>query len=164
MIRILLLNNRDRAFAAGGVNALAGLIVEDVVRVPNCRDGRDHLAAGRIENHHAGRRPADHDQPVIGFIEGHRKIRLRPAGHPRGHNRFGLAIDDRDLFRPRQIHENPAAVLFELERLRMRVQLDVRCLPALLVDRAECAAPVSDPDLVTSGVVAEIVRVVSERD
>src|SRR5258706_15089633 len=93
------------------------------------------------------------------FVERHRKI-IPALDRPRpGDSGLG-AINARDLPRRRDVYEDARAVLFQLKRFRMAVELDVAdALPARGGDDAERAVAIADVDSARRGVVADVVGV-----
>lgn len=86
--------------------ALAGFVVEHVITIAYRRPALDGLSRGRIDDEKPGRIPSDDEQPVVGFVEGHRIIRQRHPERPGRDDRARLPAENSDLARLWQVYVN----------------------------------------------------------
>jgi hypothetical protein len=89
---VRLLNDVDFSGTANGVNAMALLIVEDLIGIAGDSDLRNNVARIRVEYDKLRWKAASDKQSVIRFIESHRKISEGEIGFPRRSDSAFLAI------------------------------------------------------------------------
>ena len=172
MIGIHLSPNIDETLAENIDPPLARVVEEVIGMFDHCRRGHD-LARFGVEDGQARGHAAADEEPVVTFVEGHRKIRgasrYRPASHYRSLHQIGhfhfLAIGDVD--------EDAGSRLLQLEGFGMRVHVDIaNLLPIGIQDgkRAASSGPcyfagqklfaaIADDNVVASGVIADIIGV-----
>src|SRR5712672_1482936 len=98
-------------------------------------------------------------------MECHRKIAARNFDRPAGRLLPGLAVDDRDRLRSRQVDEYLLAAGIELEAFRMGAQWNVGDLPERFgVDDRQSAIAISDEHLIIGGINPDVVGVIAQCD
>ena len=89
----------------------------------------------RVVDQHDRRVATADEEPMIRFIQGHRIVRPRVRDRPRGHQLHCRAIEDGDVVRVGNVHEDTRAVALQLKRLRMSLELHLACSPSIEIDR-----------------------------
>src|SRR5438128_832789 len=85
-VRVFLLNDIDELVATADVEPYTGGIVKQIVSVAHDIDRADVLSRRRVEHEDFRGSPATDEQPVIGLVQRHRKIRLGAGHRPRTHD------------------------------------------------------------------------------
>src|SRR6266567_6442431 len=124
MAGIMLLDDVNKAFAAGDVDSLADRIIEKIVRKTVYRNFRDRLARKGIQDYQP-RRPARADkQATVRFIQRHGRVALNVLEPPRVEQRPPVAVYYRDLFQAGHIRKNPFSFLLDRYPLGLTRQRD----------------------------------------
>jgi hypothetical protein len=141
---------------------LALRIDKEIVGIPTRIDGRNGAAVLHGEDAELSGIPKRYDNSFGILVQSHWKIAAvldRPtpclfAGEP---------VDDRDLARLRDVHEDTPGRAGELKTFRVSLQwnvgdLAVRCR----VDRRKCAIAIADENSIGRGIDANVVGIISQ--
>ena len=102
---------------------------------------------------------------MVRRVEGHREVGGARGHRPRGRHRVSVGIDDRDLLKRRDVHEDPARRGVQLERLRMCVEGNVRqagTRRGVVGTERPISVPHVEP--LARDIVAKVVGVLAEGD
>jgi hypothetical protein len=124
MIGIFLLQNIDEALTSDHVDPASLRVVEEIVRIGNNFGGRYCLAALGIEDQQARRLAAANKQPMVSFVERHRKTRRCGRSGPSGEYVSLYHVGYFDLFLVWNIHENACPGFLQLKRFGVGVNDD----------------------------------------
>ncbi|PYQ43159.1 MAG: hypothetical protein DMF77_10825 [Acidobacteria bacterium] len=138
--------------------------MEDVIRIAVGVEGGDDLPRPGVEDDQLRRLTRGDEETVMGLIERHGEVCLRPAQLPSRRDRLLLGVDHGHPGPTGFVDEDPSRRL-ALERFGVRFQGDLSDTLALeRVHDGERAVAVADVDALMLGVVARVVRVVAEGD
>src|SRR5215471_8284058 len=97
MISIFLRHNGECPCTAGNVYAPALRIIEQIIGIPHTLHTGNLFAGLGIENHEYGWFAKADKQPMMGFVQRQRKIRLSALEWPGRHDGAFISIHYRDV-------------------------------------------------------------------
>src|SRR5262245_2570774 len=148
--------------AAAEVHALALRIEEEIVGIAARIDHGNGAAVPQGEHAETRGVAKRHQHSPRSLVQRHRKEAAVFNGPARG-LLAGEAVDDRDLARLRDVHEDAAVGASELKALGMGMQWDVGDLAIRRrVDDRECAIAVADEHVTGHGIDANIVGIIGQ--
>jgi hypothetical protein len=160
-IRPLLPDDADLPAAARHVDPTVRRVIEQIVRIRNDVNRGHDLPRVHVVHEQLRRLAATDKQAAVALVQRHRKIPLRARHRPLRDDRLLFAVDHGDVPGIGNVHEDPFAVLLQLERLRVGIELDAPDLPAVLgVEDRQTPVAVSHPEDLLRGVVPHIVGVI----
>jgi hypothetical protein len=149
--RLPLLDDGQKALAAGRVQPLSPGVVEEIIDVLGDVNARDLLAALRVEDHDERRLPAPDEHTPCRRVQGERVV---------GRHLVLLRVDHHDLTWGKTVDEQPPSGAVELKRLRPPRQLDGGFdLELFRVDHRQRLLGVGDVHPAGARIVADVVRV-----
>src|SRR6478672_1047056 len=102
-------------------------------------------------------------QPMMGFVEGHRKISRRVRRGPCRNYGACLSIHHRDLFGIGKIYEDARSGLLQLKGFRVGIKPDITNMVAVFsVDNSETAVAIADIDALSVCIVTNVVGIVGK--
>jgi Aminotransferase class-V len=87
VVRVLLFENGDRAFAADRINSLIGFVAEHVITITDRGKALDGFSRSRIKDEQTRRVSGDDEQSLVGLVDSHRIIRQHHPERPCGEDR-----------------------------------------------------------------------------
>src|SRR5262245_35774326 len=129
----MLVDDVDEYFTAGDVQPLESHVVKQIIRVPVDGEVCDGFAAGGVQGDEPSWFAATDKQSMVRLIQRHWEVGLKLCHWPSANDRLLLAVDEGDLLRLGQVHENSIAVFLQLKRFGVRLEFD----PADMLHRRE---------------------------
>jgi hypothetical protein len=102
---------------------------------------------------------------VVRFVERHRVVLFGLGNRPSSDHRPLLAIDDGHVARVGNVYKDAPTFRLQLKRLRMTVERNVGdLLDRLGIDDGQSAFAVADVEMLTLGIIADVVGIVQTVD
>src|ERR1700723_149 len=168
VIGVFLLDNADHSLATDYVNTLAVRVIVQVICVASTGQCCNNVAGLRVKDDEPGWAPGSDKQPMICFVERHRKVESIPIELPFG-NRASIPIDrQRHASTIGIVHEDFGTRRFQLKRFWMPTTKLVVAAKALVTrridysDRSGFIFAIPHIDFLSEWIVADVVGVLAE--
>src|ERR1700722_10478545 len=168
VIGVFLLDNADHSLATDYVNTLAVRVIVQVICVASTGQCCNNVAGLRVKDDEPGWAPGSDKQPMICFVERHRKVESIPIELPFG-NRASNPLDrQRHASTIGIVHEDFGPRRLQLKRFWVsstKVVVAAKALVSRRIDDSDRSAfifPISHINLLSDRIVADVIWILAK--